>query len=174
PVYLVDMKAPAGTSADAAAIAAAHTALVSLFPTQAATFDDLYAKQLADLRDTQGKTDGINLGQSVANAILAARSNDGSGTTVNYTPGSGPGVWVPTPPSNAPALDPQWPNVTPFGIASGSQFRPPAAPALTSVTYSRDLNEIQAIGAADSTTRTAEQTKIANFRADGGGDGRAR
>src|SRR5205807_9787551 len=102
--------------------------------------------------DGQSKTDGVNLGQSVANAILAARANDGSGATVSYTPGSGPGVWVPTPPAMAAALDPQWPNVTPFGIASGSQFRPPAPPALTSTTYTNDLNEIQSLGSVNSTT----------------------
>ena len=36
-------------------------------------------------------------GQSVANQILALRSNDGSNAKVNYVPGTGPGDWVPTP-----------------------------------------------------------------------------
>jgi hypothetical protein len=57
----------------------------------------------------------------------------------------------------------------PFTMTSGSQFRPPAPPALDSAEYAAAVNELIAIGGLDSTERTADQTAIALFWADGGG-----
>ena len=68
-----------------------------------------------------------------------------------------------------PALAPQWPDVTPFAMTSGSQFRPAAPPALDSAEYAAAFNEVKDLGRADSTTRTAEQTQIALFWNDGAG-----
>jgi hypothetical protein len=48
-------------------------------------------------------------------------------------------------------------------MTSGSQFRPGPPPALTSETWTRDINEIRELGGRDSKTRTAEQTTIARF-----------
>jgi hypothetical protein len=48
-------------------------------------------------------------------------------------------------------------------MASGSQFRPAPPPAFDSETWSRDLNEIRAIGERSSTIRTPEQTVIGRF-----------
>jgi hypothetical protein len=48
-------------------------------------------------------------------------------------------------------------------MASGDQFRPAAPPSLTSATWTRDYNEIKALGAKNSTQRTPEQTAIARF-----------
>ena len=45
-------------------------------------------------------------------------------------------------------------------MSTGSQFRPAPPPALTSETWTRDLNEIREIGSSASTKRTAEQTTI--------------
>src|SRR5437588_372811 len=73
---------------------------------------------------------GVAVGQEVAREILAWRSSDGSAAQVSYVPGSGPGVWQPTPPAFLPAAAPQWANVTPFGIPGGSAFRPGPPPAL--------------------------------------------
>jgi membrane-associated phospholipid phosphatase len=53
--------------------------------------------------------------------------------------------------------------VEPFVLRSGSQFRPDPPPALDSERYTRDYNEILAVGAAVSATRTNEQTQIALF-----------
>lgn len=54
-------------------------------------------------------------------------------------------------------------------LANGSQFRPDAPPKLTSSEYARDLNEVQQLGSANSTVRSAEQTDIARFWASGPG-----
>jgi hypothetical protein len=48
-------------------------------------------------------------------------------------------------------------------MESGTQFRPAPPPALTSATWTRDLNEIKDIGAHNSAKRSAEQTAIARF-----------
>jgi len=167
--YLVQSAVPASASREAAASAAAHDALVNLFPAAASSFDTLYSAILATIPDGPQKTAGIVWGEFVANQILAARANDGSDATVPPPGGSGPGVWVPTPPAFLPYLLPQWGFVTPFAMSSSSQFRPPGPPSLDSQQYAADYNEVKALGAAVGSTRTAEQTQIALFWADGAG-----
>lgn len=161
--YLPRTSVPDAATTDAAAISAAYRALRGLFPSQGATLDNLYVNSLA----THGVTmddPGLAYGQACADAILAARVNDGSAQAqYDYTPpGAGtPGVWTRI--NNAPALLPGWGNVTPFVLRSGSQFRPEAPPDLTSDKYARDYNEIKEIGASNSPTRTALQSQIALF-----------
>jgi hypothetical protein len=167
--YLVPSVVPASASREAAASAAAHEALVNLFPANAAAFDTLHAAILAGIPDGPHKTRGIVWGEFVANQILAARANDGSNAVVPPPGGSGPGLWVPTPPGFLPYLLPQWGFVVPFGMSSSSQFRPPGPPALDSQQYSADYGEVKQLGAAVGSTRTEEQTEIALFWADGAG-----
>ena len=71
------------------------------------------------------------MGGTVATDILAARAHDGSDAVGAPPGGSGPGVWIPTPPAFLPYLLPQWGFVVPFGMMSSSQFRPPGPPSLT-------------------------------------------
>jgi hypothetical protein len=56
-----------------------------------------------------------------------------------------------------------WSGVRPFGLKSGSQFRPPAPYALTSEAWARDYNEVKRMGAKVGSGRSAEQTDIARF-----------
>jgi hypothetical protein len=167
--YLVQSFAPASASREAAASAAAHDTLVNLFPASASSFDALHAAILAGIPNGPQKIAGILWGEFVANQILAARANDGWNATVPPPGGSGPGVWVSTPPLYLPYALPQWGFVTPFAMSSSSQFRPPGPPALDSQQYTEDYNEVKALGAAVGSTRTAEQTEIALFWADGAG-----
>jgi membrane-associated phospholipid phosphatase len=153
----------------AAAAAAANRVLDNLFPGQAPAFDAALARSLAKLPDGPAEAEGVALGRQTADAILAWRANDGSTATVAYTPGTAPGQWQPTPPAFAPALLPQWPNLTPFAMTSDIQFRPAGPPALDSQQYADAVNMVQALGSANSTARTADQTQIALFWADGGG-----
>jgi hypothetical protein len=166
--YLVQSAVPASASREAAASAAAHEALVNLFPA-ASTFDTLYAAILATIPDGPQKVAGIVWGAFVANQILAARASDGSDAIVPPPGGSGPGVWVPTPPAFLPYLLPQWGFVAPFGMSSSSQVRPPGPPSLDSLQYAADYEEVKELGAAVGSTRTEEQTQIALFWADGAG-----
>jgi hypothetical protein len=51
----------------------------------------------------------------------------------------------------------------PFTLTRPSQFRAPPPPPLTSADYAKDYDEVKAVGALTSTTRTAEQTDVAQF-----------
>jgi hypothetical protein len=53
--------------------------------------------------------------------------------------------------------------MTPFVLRSAGQFRPSGPPRLTSATYTRDFQEVAALGSATSATRTVEETEIALF-----------
>lgn len=172
--YLVGRRAPRVASMSAAAATAAHTVMTNQFPMQAATFTAAYTADLAAIRDGVSKRRGIEWGQYVAQQILAARANDGSATagTTPYTPGTNPGDWRPTVSFGGvvrPALLPGWGSVRPFGINSGSQFRPPAPPALTSSQYAAELEQVRELGATNSLTRTADETEVALFWANGAG-----
>jgi hypothetical protein len=153
-------------SGEAAAAAAAHAVLVALFPAQVADLEAKYEASLAALPDDVTKVNGILVGQQAASAILNARALDGRDATVNYVPGSGPGVWVPTPPAFLAAQAPETPFVQPFALNAASQFRPDAPFALTSEDWARDYNEVKALGSAVSSSRTADQTDIARFWSD--------
>jgi PAP2 superfamily len=167
--YLVQSAVSSSASREAAASAAAHEALVNLFPARISTFDGLHAAILAAIPNGPQKTAGIAWGEFVANQVLAARANDGSNAIVPPPGGSGPGVWVPTPQAFLPYLLPQWGFVMPFAMSSSSQFRPPGPPSLDSQQYAVDYNEVKEFGAAVGSTRTEEQTEIALFWADGAG-----
>jgi hypothetical protein len=167
--YLVQSAVPASASRAAAASAAAHQALVNLFPANASSFDALHAAILAAIPDSPHKRAGIAWGEFVATQILAARASDGSDAIVPPPGGSGPGVWIPTPPAFLPYLLPQWGFVVPFGMSSSSQFRPPGPPSLDSQQYAADYEEVKQLGPVVGSTRTADQTEIALFWADGAG-----
>jgi len=160
--FFADVRASHGASLEAAAAQAAHDTMTALFPAHQATLDATLAADLAGISPGRARQ-GVAVGQAVAQQILAWRSTDGANAQVNYVPGSGPGVWQPTPPAFAPAVAPQWGYVTPFAIPSDSAFRPPPPPALNSPEYTAAFNEVESLGAANSTTRTAEQSQIARF-----------
>jgi hypothetical protein len=167
--YLVQSQVPASASREAAASAAAHEALVNLFPAAASTFDALHAAILARIPNGPQKIAGLVWGEFVASQVLAVRANDGWNATVPPPGGSGPGVWIPTPPAYLPYALPQWGFVRPFAMSSTSQFRPPGPPSLDSQQYADDYDEVKQLGAAVGSTRTEEQTEIALFWADGAG-----
>jgi hypothetical protein len=161
--YRVSIEAPAGASEEAATAAAAYRTLVGLYPAQAGKFDAALQSTLAKIPDGKAKQDGIALGQQVADQIISSRNTDGITKVVQYTPKIDLGSWMPTPPALAAALAPQWPQVTPFAMTSGSQFRPPGPPALEGAKYAEEVNYVKEIGKSDSLTRTPDQTDIAKF-----------
>jgi uncharacterized protein (TIGR03118 family) len=162
-VFHVPADAPADASPEAAAAAAGLFTAAALFPTHLDLFQATFQSSLANVPDGQAKEDGIAVGRFVAEQTLIWRATDGANAFVPYTPGTNPGDWRPTLPAFAPAQTPQWPFVTPFALDSGSQFRPPAPPALTSAEYTVTYNEVKTLGRIDSTVRTPEQTEIARF-----------
>jgi hypothetical protein len=166
--YLGTVGAPAWASPEAAAIAAAHRTLVTLRPASAATLDPLRATSLAAIPDGPAKDAGIAAGEAAAAAVLFNRASDGSAEAVTapYTPGTEPGDWQPDLPLFAPAFHPGWGQVTPFGLASGSQFRLPAPPALHTERYASDYLEVKLLGKAGvNPFRPLDRENVARFYA---------
>jgi hypothetical protein len=166
--------APAGTSMEAAIAQAAHDTLRALFPSQATTFDEQLASDLAAVADGKAKTNGIALGQSAAAAILAMRANDGSDRPepnigVDFTTGDQPGQWREDPISQMTvALGAYWGAVTPFVLPQNwqSQFRVPPPPPLDSTEYAIAFDEVKSLGGDGVTTltvRSQQQTIEGNF-----------
>jgi membrane-associated phospholipid phosphatase len=162
--YLISVRAPRDASETAAADAAAHTALVGLYPAQRTSVDGAYAAELAKVADGPAKDKGVRVGEQVASDLLAIRANDRSNATPPpFVAGSNPGDYRPTPPNFPAPVFTTWGQVAPFVLERGDQFRPAPPPALTSDAYAAAMNEVQSLGSATSTTRTAEQTEIGKF-----------
>ena len=144
---------------------AAYYVLVDLFPEQKAMFD----RQMADLgydisTISTDSSDPAGIGYISAQVLLNARRQDGSNQTgslggdrysdyTGYQPANQPGdiefieLWTPdvVPLGNSEFrtqefLTPQWGNVTPFGLESGSQFRPIAPQPFLLVDGTVDLD----------------------------------
>ncbi|MEO8859558.1 MAG: Ig-like domain-containing protein, partial [Burkholderiaceae bacterium] len=169
PAYLVQRTITGPVSAQAAAAVAAHRILSQIYPAQRGSFDAALASSLAGVADGAAKDTGIALGLSVADAVLAARANDGSQAFTTYPGSTALGEWRPTGPMYEVADEPNWKSVQPFALASPSALRPPAPPALDTAVYAASVEEIKRLGSATSTERTADQTQQALFWADGAG-----
>ena len=162
--YLISVRAPRNASETAAADAAAHTALVGLYPAQQSILDADYAAELGRVPDGPAKDEGVRVGEQVATGLVAIRATDGSNVAPPpFVAGTNPGDYRPTPPNfPAPAFT-TWGHVTPFVLDRGDQFRPAAPPALTSGAYAAVINEVKSLGSATSATRTADETQIGQF-----------
>jgi len=111
--------APAGTSDQAAAVAAAHRVLVNYFPAQQADLDAAFSRSSnAIMASAQAKAGGIATGEAAAAALIASRAGDGLEANVPYSPGTGPGIWQPTPPGFLPPLTPWLGQMRPFIMKS--------------------------------------------------------
>jgi len=157
--YLVQLPAEPGTSKEAAAAAAAAAVLATIDAKTGAEVKGALASYLASIPDDTAKSDGIKLGQAVAAKVLEARANDGSSAPDAYRPRTTPGVYIPT----AITINSMWPDMKPFALTSGSQFRPKPPIALESEEWARDYNELKDYGGQNSTKRTAQQTETARF-----------
>ncbi|NJK48087.1 vanadium-dependent haloperoxidase [Candidatus Gracilibacteria bacterium] len=168
-VYQVKIQAAKDANPEAAAVSAAHQVLSQLYPQQATQFNNALEASLGAIAQGQPKTKGIELGKVVAEKILAWRKNDGSATELAYTPPDKPGYWQPVPPEFKSASMPHWKNLKPFVMKEASQFRISQMPSLNSAEYTAEFEQTKAIGAKNSTTRTEDQTAIAQFWLDGKG-----
>jgi hypothetical protein len=156
--YLIQIPAAATASKEAAAVAAAGTVLVGLYP-QDADLKSAVATYLATMPDGDAKSAGIKLGEAVAAKILEARAKDGADAPDVYRYKTKPGVYVPT----ATTVSSTWANLKPFALTSPPQFRPEPPIALKSDQWATDYNEIKELGNKSSTKRSARQTEDARF-----------
>lgn len=171
--YRIEIQGASG-SPDAAAAKAAHDVLVNILPAQAASLETAYRDYLTK-KGLAENDPGVAVGQKAAAGIIALRANDGRAPNPPPAPFAGetkPGMWRPTtsyqpgaPPSNSPMAAPWLGAVPGFTLQSGDQFRAKPPPALTSERYTKDYNEVKALGAFSNSTRTEQQTQLALFYA---------
>jgi hypothetical protein len=170
--YHVSIPNAHGSSA-AAAAKAARDVLVNRVPSQAATVDAKYAAYLAS-HGLEEDDPGVEVGAQAAAGIIAFRAGDGSFPAMfpPFTGGTGPGEWRPTPnylppgnpaPGNQPMAAPWLATVRPFTLNDSSQLRPGPPPPLKSGRYTKDYDEVKALGALEGSERTDEQTDLAYF-----------
>jgi hypothetical protein len=157
-------------SRSAAAAAAAHGVLTAIYPAQATTLDATYATYLADhgLSGDQG----LEVGAKAAASIVPMRRATPNPAPPPFVGAIEIGTWRPTesfigtppaPPSGAPMVTPWLADVDPFTLTGPRRFRAPPPPALTSLRYWRDYEEVRAMGAREGSARTAQQTDLAHF-----------
>ena len=161
--FAVSIRVSGPTSVDAAVAAAARGVLVWRVPGQAPVVEAAYTSFLGGIPDGESKTNGIRLGQAVAGAYIALRSDDGFDNVVPWVqPPPGPGVFEPIPFNSIP-VDIKLKQVRPLAFDDNSRFRPGGPNALTSRAYTRDFDEVKRLGRVDSAERTPEQTEVARF-----------
>lgn len=166
--YHVEIRNAKGSNA-AAAAAAAHGVLVGLYPASAETLDNRLIGYLADHGLTNDP--GVAVGEQVAQRMLPLRRAAPNPLPPPFVGGVGPGMWRPTdsnPPAPpfSPMLAPWMATSDPYALTGPARFRPEPPPALDSERYSKDYDEVKALGAHTGSTRTAEQTDIAYFFTD--------
>ena len=110
----------------------------------------------------------MTVGHQAATQIVDLRSGDGSwpSNPEVFTGGTQPGDWRPTPPALASMAVPWLGDVAPFALRRTAQLFPHPPPHLTSDRYTRDYNEVMALGRATNSSRTPEQTALALFYSD--------
>lgn len=169
PIHVAPNALP-GASRRAAVIQAAYVALLHLYPAQQAFLSaerEASLKAIASEEAVENSVSierGIEWGQAVADEIFLWRSTDGiTPAPPPYTGGMLAGQWRPTPPGFGNGVGVQWSYMTPWALSTPSQFRAAGPPALSSMQYAADVNEVKDIGSLTSVTRTADQTEIARF-----------
>jgi hypothetical protein len=160
-------------SRSAAVAAAAHDVLVAFYPSLAATtLDPAYFDYVAN--NGLSGNPGLAVGQKVAAAIIPLRRLNPDPLPPPFIGPVPPvvGQWrptdslignPPTPPPFSAMFAPWAAEFDPFTLTGPARFRAPPPPALNSAPYTKDYNEVKALGSFNSTTRTPQQTDIAYF-----------
>jgi hypothetical protein len=157
-----------GQSPDAAVTESAYRILVHYFPANAPDLTALHDAALAAIADGSAKRNGIVHGRLAADKVLRERARDGLQTPIGSTSpfptlAPAPGVWRLTPPAYAAPQTPWMATMRPFGLQSAHQFLPAPPPSLHSQQWVDAFNEVKSLGAANSATRTSDQTAVAIF-----------
>lgn len=166
--YAIELKAPRGTSPEAAIATAAHHVLVGILdPPQQAVLNAHYSAYMNALDTPAAKAQGVVIGEQVAAAMLALRAGDGREKTPTITdldpPPAGAGVWDP---GQSTAVGLRLPGIKPLALRSASQFRPDGPSPLRGREYAEDFKQVAELGRADSPVRGDEQTQQALFWTD--------
>jgi membrane-associated phospholipid phosphatase len=162
--YLFTVRAPRDARPDAAADQAAHDVLAALYPSMRGELGAVLRTELAKIPGHHGRSDGSEVGATVARHLLQLRAHDGSAATPPpFVSRNLPGDYRPTPPDFPAPVFTGWGKVTPFVLRDGRQFRPVTPPPVTSAAYAAALNQVKSLGRDTSRTRTPGETAAATF-----------
>lgn len=158
----------------AVATAAYRTARARIVSSQAAWLDQQYATYLSAVPESLGKAEGIRVGETAAQAVLALRANDGFDAIVPYecsapqvVPGEfEPDAGCPSGPTSPQPVDVKVGRIRPFAIENIARYRPTGPEPLTSSAYAEDFAETRDYGRVDSVFRSPAQTDLAYFWSD--------
>ena len=152
-------------AATAAVATAAHDVLWEYFPASRTNLDADLAATMARIPDGKKADAGAAIGAAAADAMIASRVGDGRFDLSRvYSKAPGVGVWQPGPgaPATGGGMALAW-----LGFLKPVVDVPPVAldgpDPLGSAAYAADYQEVASVGSTTSTTRTAEQTAIAQF-----------
>jgi hypothetical protein len=134
--------------------------LLALYPDQQSALDATLATMLAGIADGEAKGKGIDLGKKAAADLIALRANYGIDAQETYRPHTTPRHIHSDGCSSVFHIRSRHP-VGDEERLSISPCCPPSA--LTSETWTNDVNEIRELGRIDSAKRTPEQTTIGRF-----------
>ena len=161
--YTAGLAMRTDASPEAAVATASRDVLVALVPNGQDAIDVKYRSALARVPAGPQRDNGIELGRQAAHSNLTRRASDGITTVAEplYASTGRPGDYQYTESFDYAAF-PGWGRMTPFGMTQG-EHRAPGPDPLQGLLYAADFNLVKAIGRAGSTTRTAEQSQIAQF-----------
>ena len=152
-------------AATAAVATAAHDVLWEYFPASRTNLDADLAATMARIPDGKKGDAGAAIGAAAADAMIASRVGDGRFDLSRvYSKAPGVGVWQPGPgaPTTGGGMALAW-----LGFLKPVVDVAPVAldghDPLTSPAYAADYIEVADLGSTTSTTRTPEQTAIAQF-----------
>jgi hypothetical protein len=162
-VFATGIQTDGPTSLEATVAAAAHTVLRRLAPAQSGAIDAAYQTALSSVAEGPPKTNGIKVGQMVAENLLELRATDGSMQKAEIKLKDGPGFYQLTPPHSMQPILPQWGAVNPFVVRLDDSYNTKGSPHLDSAQFKADFDEVKLLGARQSSARTADQTAAAIF-----------
>ncbi len=150
-----------GKRGDGAAAGAAASVLAAFYPKDEATINTRLAGEIAAIGNN-GRAAfqaGVDVGRATGAEVVAMAKVDRSDLAWNGPLPEGPGKWSSRAQPPRPPLGPRLGEFRTFFIASGSDFRAPAPPAVDSPAFRAEVVEVRSV--ADS--RTNEQVRIAQY-----------
>ena len=115
-LFAAGIQPDAPNSLEAAVATAAHNVLRRLAPAQSAAVDAAYKSALSSVAEGPPKTNGVKLGQMVAEKLLELRATDGSTQKTDIKLKDEPGSYQLTLPHSMHPILAHWGAVAPFVI----------------------------------------------------------
>jgi hypothetical protein len=162
--YETILNMPSGDSTaslEAAVVTAATRVLLDHFPAKKQLIEESYAIAMDRIAPGAAREVGVKIGEQAALLANAAGGIDPAIRLPPYRPFAKAGQWVPT---DLPQVENGDLVYRPWALARYDALRPPPPPALSSETWTRDYNEVLAIGERGSKIRTPMQTLMARYR----------